>query len=331
MKKTASVFILASILLLSGCTKSGLVPTNLNSDDTLIEEEISFSDDSLKDLMEFPDIGKYKVSQPSTTLNIDEELKKRKENFVITTSGETVLENDVVNITFIKVTEKDSSDQSEWNFDYDKGYDFDLSEENLKDFKDKLINENAEVGSTKTISDCKWIEGKTVNLELYINYVTRSVDNSVLDELVPSKGDNEQKQSYEEWLKSALSQADYVNLIWEKVLNDCEFKESSEIFVEYVNKKYDEALEYYTYYGSNFSAEEEAALKESIKKQCKKILIAKAYYEEKRLNYNDNYDNIVSYYGYTKEAFELKYSKEVREDTLIIDAVGIYFLEQIDN
>lgn len=327
-KRIAPTILIMCALLLSGCAgKTGKKATNIDvstgevvSQDSSISKDIT---DNIKNyLKNVPSLDNISASDEFAKYDFNTELEKRKNNFVFCSETDVVAANDKVNVTFVEITLSSGDSIYEINFDYD----FDLSSGIDDSFKNGLIGK--EIGKkTETIQDCKLPDGTTATVKVKINYVTRKVENfDSFKSFLPSGS-----ESYDAWLKSALDKAAIVNDAWNQILKQTTVDENAAGYKEYFDKKFNDACEYYSFYnGENFDKE---ALKAIIKDQVKKELVAYYYASEYSIdhgNYSDDeLKNIALYYGYSKDSFKKKFSKDVVDNTMLIDMVGIRIFEEV--
>lgn len=325
VKKIVPTLLIASTLLLSGCAgKTGKVATNIDTStlEILSQDSLdSINEDMIKKIRDYvknaPSLSNVSISSELVKFNLEDELSKRKNSFVIADSAEKVIINDKVNLTFIDI----SLASGESTYDINLGYDFDLSSNLDSSFKDALIGKA--VNEIFTIEKCKMPDGTEAKVKVKINYITRKVDNfDMLSSSLP-----EGAESYEKWLEQSLDKASIVDNIWSQVLKQAAINEDADGYKEYFQRKYSNAYEYYSFFNETV---DEASLKEIIKEQVKKEFVAFYYANEYGIKLGENKDqlqNIALYYGYTTKAFEAKYSEEVIDSTMLIDMVGIKMLE----
>lgn len=319
-KRIIPTVMIASALLLSGCSgKTGNKATNMDeSTGEVISQELDqIKGDTIKNIKDIvknaPSISNLSISD-SANFDLNSELTKRKNNFVICDSESKVEGTDIVNVSFIEV----SLSSGESVYEINVGYDFSLSSDLDSTFKNGLIGKN--VGDKVTIEDCKLPGDVTAKVKVKINYITRKIETlDSLNSLIPEGAEN-----YEKWLEDELKKNAMINDAWTQILSQATVDESNADYKEYFNRKYNNAHEYYLIY--NNGEVDEAALKEVIKNQVKKEFVAFYYADEYDIELGEYKDeeikNIALYYGYTVEAFEAKYSKETIESTILVDLVG---------
>ncbi|MBO7254471.1 MAG: hypothetical protein J6V36_04125, partial [Clostridia bacterium] len=269
------------------------------------------SDDVIKNIQNYvknaPSISNMSLSSDISSLSLDAELEKRKNNFVVSNENENVLATDTVNVTFIEVTLSSGDATYELNV----GYDFNLNEEYDASFKNGIIGHK--IGEKFIIENCKMPDGTTAKVKVKINYVIRKVDSlEALEEKLPVEFD-----SYSSFLSKALEDSAKANDIWEQLIKTVTVETNSEEYKAYYSKKYNNAYEYFKNYNSSV---DEDVLKTSIEKQCKKEFIAYYYGKEFGIDYGEyreeELEKIALFYGYTLESFKAKYSEDVIKNTV---------------
>ncbi len=324
----APTILIVCSLLLSGCgSKTGNKATNIDmSTGELISQETNdrLSDDVIKNIKNYvknaPSISNMSLSSDISSLSLEAELEKRKNNFVISNENENVLATDTVNVTFIEVTLSSGDATYELNV----GYDFNLNEEYDSSFKNGIIGHK--IGEKFIIENCKMPDGTTAKVKVKLNYVTRKVDSlEALEEKLPEEFD-----SYSSFLSNALEDSAKANDIWEQLIKTVTVETNSEEYKAYYSDKYNNAYEYFKNYNSSV---DEELLKTSIEKQCKKEFIAYYYGKEFGIDYGEyreeELEKIALFYGYTLESFKAKYSEDVIKNTVYMDSVGKEFAERI--
>jgi len=328
IKNVAPTILIVCSLLLSGCSgKTGNKATNIDlSTGELISQESNdrLSDDVIKNIKNFvknaPSISNISLSSDISSLSLEAELEKRKNNYVISDENEKVLETDIVNVTFVEVTLSSGDATYELNV----GYDFNFNEEFDASFENGIIGHK--IGEKFIIENCKMPDGSTAKVKVKINYVTRKVDSlEALEEKLPEGFD-----SYSSFLSKALEESAKANDVWEQLIKTVTVETDSQEFKSYYSDKYNNAYEYFKNYNSSVNEE---VLKSSIEKQCKKEFIAYYYGKEFGIDYGEyreeELEKIALFYGYTLESFKAKYSEDVIKNTVYMDSVGKEFAERI--
>ncbi len=326
-KKVAPTILIICALLLSGCgSKQGKTATNIDTStgEVLSQDSLDrVSGDIIKNIKNYvknaPSLDNVDASDAVVKLDYNSELEKRKNNFVLCSEEDTISENDIVNLSFIEI----SLSSGEATYELNLGYNFDLSSDIDSSFKNGLIGKP--VGDKVVIENCKMPDGATSKVKVKVNYIVRKAENfESFKDLLPSGA-----ESYEKWLEASLDKASIVNDVWSQILKQVSIDENADGYKEYFDRKYNNAYEYYLHnIGENI---DEAALKNTIKEQIKKELVAYFYAAEYDIDYGEYKDeelkNIALYYGYTVDAFKAKYSESVIDDTMLIDMVGVKIFE----
>ncbi len=321
--------LLIACLLLSGCSsKTGKTATNLDvSTGELISQAPAeyLTADMIKNIKNYvknaPSIDNVSLSELTVgSFDVNAEITKRMNSFVVVGENEQVLSTDVVNATFSEII----LDSGSASYELDAKYDFDLNLEYDSTFENGLIGKT--IGEKVSIENCKLPDGTTAKIKVKVNYVTRKADNfDSFKTLIP-----EGLESYEKWLEGSLDKAAKVDAIWKELQKRISINKEDAAYTKYFDQKYNDAYDYYLIYNDTVDAE---ALKAIIEEQCKKELIAYYYADEFDIElgkYSDeDLKNIALYYGYSVDAFKTKFSKDVIDNTVLVDLVGKKFLDKV--
>ncbi|MBE6648027.1 MAG: hypothetical protein E7614_00720 [Ruminococcaceae bacterium] len=321
--------LLIACFLLSGCTsKMGQTATNL---DTSTGELISqapveyLTADMIKNIKNYvknaPSIDNISLSELTVgSFDVNSEISKRKESFVVVGENQQVLATDIVNVTFSEIV----LDSGSASYELNAKYNFDLSLEYDSTFENGLIGKT--IGEKVSIENCKLPDGTSAKVKVKINYVTRKAEN--FDSLASNLPEG--AESYEKWLEVSLDKAAKVDAIWKELQTRISINKDEDAYTKYFDQKYNNAYEYYLNYNESVDTE---ALKAVIEEQCKKELIAYYYADEFDIELgkysDDELKNIALYYGYSVDAFKAKYSSDVIDNTVLVDLVGKKFLDKV--